>query len=306
MHVFYDHPPRTLSFYIRYVLLLIIIILPILIIVPLWTGSLPLLWKLGLLLGVAAIRLLSLVKPLLVGYTILEDTGLPKDTDISHLELPVPDTLADVVVQLEMEGFERLGEYESYVAGVDRPVPVWIYRSSKGQIIAQITAIGQPETPFIGLTTVTEKGIVETTYPRGHQLRLPKARFSGVRSNLQAAYRHHIQQVRDFTAKGERIVIVESVAQYFKMDRRFAPQFKVRMGHILLDRVIAELFLTMGLVPGFLLFATWFMPEIMQHVPEGNHLYSGFFMLVIGLIVANTINLRSRGVAGPKQPKIKS
>jgi hypothetical protein len=301
MNVAYHHPPRTLQFYLKYLLLLVIIVLPSVIIILLWNPSLPWYWTILLLIGFLAIQLLGIAKSLLQNYILLEDIGIPKDIDISSLDLPIPDTFADIVLQLEIEGFERFGEYESAVAGAKHPVPVWIYRSAKGHVLASL--IETPAGPFVGFTTFTQNGIVETTYPRGHQIRLAQARFSGVRGSLDAAYRHHINQVRDFIASGERILIVKTVQAYFDLDRRYASQSKIRQLHSIFDGIIGFMFLMIGILPGYLLMTAWMLPGIYRSLFSGNQLYTGGLMLMIGLIVSNTINWRSRGITGPKIKK---
>lgn len=304
MNVAYNHPPRTLQFYLQYILLLAVVLLPSIIVIPLLGLSLPIHWMVLLILGFIGLQLVSMAKPLLQNYILVEDTGVPKAMDISSLDLPIPDGLADIATQLEIEGFERFGEYEASIVGSEHPSPVWMYRSPKGHVLASL--LEMPSVAFVGFTTFTENGIVETIYPRGHQLKLPNARYGGVRSSVDATYRHHIKLVREFIASGDRIVIARTIPEYFKLDIRSAPQSKVHHQHALIDHVISHVFLMIGILPGYLLMASWFLPGIYGRMFTANHLPIGVVMLVLGLVVANAIGWRSRGINGPKSTKSKS
>lgn len=301
IHVAYEHPPRSASFYLLYFVLLSLILFPLVLIVTQWTSHIAPSSALLLLAVLIFLRLSTAAPSILLNMITVEDVGLPKDTDISDKGLQPPDTLADAIFWLELEGFERFGEFEALAAGQKQPYPAWVYRSSGGQIAVTLLEIGQPPGPFIGFHTFAENGVVQTTYPRGHQLKVSDARFSGVNSNVEAAYRHHVEEVRAFKPQAGRIFQVSSLRQYFQLDSQYAPQFKKLMFQPFIDHVLIEFCLSLALTPGMLLFAGFLFPGTFAGVLAGERLVIGTVLLVVGLGGGLLVGMRTRGVKGSKR-----
>lgn len=301
IHVAYEHPPRSASFYLLYFVLLSLILFPLILLTVIWTSHVerpPALLLLGVLI---LLRLSTAAPSLLLNMITVEDVGLPKDTDISDKGLQAPDTLADAIFWLELEGFERFGEFEALSAGLKQSIPAWIYRSSGGQIVVTLLEIGQPPGPFIGFLTFAENGVVQTTYPRGHQLKVSDARFSGVNSSVEAAYRHHIEEVKAFKPQAGRILQVTSLRHYFQLDNQYAPQFKKLMYQPFIDHMLIEVCLSLALTPGMLVFAGFLFPGTFAGVLAGERLGISAVLLGIGLAGVILIGMRSRGVKGSKR-----
>jgi hypothetical protein len=297
----YEHPPRDLGFYMRIIFAVAVIVAPIFILVPLWTADaapLPTLLLLGFLI---VTRLPGAVLPAFGWLTRLTDLELPKSSDVSAEERPLPESLIEVALKLELEGFERLGECAFITAGLSEPITCWLYRSSGGQIVANVLLNNDtPPKPYLVFTTFGESGIVATTWPRGHQVKLPNARFSGVRGSVEAAYRHHLAEVRILKSAMGRILKIESMEQYLLLDRKFVPQSKVNVRQLAIDDLAKAFFETLWAAPLLMFIITILFSGSFNVVLTDVRSIIVQLVLIMGLILSSAIQLRARGIAGPK------
>ncbi|MEL7435117.1 MAG: hypothetical protein AAFN11_14315, partial [Chloroflexota bacterium] len=227
--------------------------------------------------------------------TILQDVGVPKEHNISKLNMSPPDEIASVTMQLDLEGFERLGEAENYAAGADKPVPSWAYQKSGGKIIAE--AFYLEGNHWVGFVTYGTKGLVITTYPQGHQLNLPNARFGGVKSTVEDAYRYHVAQVLDIKGGIGKVVPVKSLDHHHKLDRRYASLNRKWMGLNVRDFMVIQFLISIAIAPGIALFATWWIPSYLEtNVWDGWRLVAAPILLIGGLLIAFIVEQGKSGI----------
>jgi hypothetical protein len=300
MNAPYPHPPRGLSYYLKYLLILLICLSPSLVIIPLWVWDLDISpTAVAVLMGIVALLQFAIIAhPMLVSHTVVTDVGLPKDEDISYQMLPYPKTLSEATMLLEMEGFERFGEIETSTVMSKMPHPQWLYRSPKGHIIVGVLEIGDGTNAqaFLGFSTYSAKGNVTTTYPKGHQLRTGHSRYSGVNNSIEAAYAHHRKQVQEWIAEGNRPIAVQTVQEYIDLDCKNGPDNRVWIAQNLIDNILGFFLLFIALTPGFMLITSSFVPDVYGDIVSGDRSNIGFAMLVFGLSFCFLIGQRSKGI----------
>lgn len=294
MQVAYEHPPRKLSFYLRFLITLLIICIPIIIIQLIWYSHVSLTWLIGLIMVTIALFIMSIAKSLLKVMIAHEDYEVPKDMDISKLDMDVPDVLEDTKILLELEGFERLGEMETYHSSLDKPIPTWAFSKANGKIIADTTTIGNK--PFMMFATFAENGVVMTYYPVGHRVNLENARFSSVSSSIEDTYKYHLKQLQRMRPKMGRLIPVKSIKHYSYLERKFISLTKVHYWHSVVDQFIGLIVLSVIFAFGHALFASWWFPRQYFDLFAGWRFPATAIVFVGSLVFGVIVENRKNGI----------
>ncbi|MEM9954295.1 MAG: hypothetical protein AAF846_21980 [Chloroflexota bacterium] len=293
MDVTYEHPPRGARYYANFLIACILIALPAFIIAPIWLSHLKPFWISMVIIAVVVLRLPPILQKLLSIMTIVHDVGIPKDTDVSHLDLSPPDTLLDDILELELMGFERYGEYEGTAAGLDTPIPVWVMTKHSGRIRVELTEIN--DTPFVAFITYGTEGLVQTYYRTGHSLMLTNARFSGVRNSLEASYYHHRQQIKALGANIGKIVPVQNMKQETALYVKYQEEFRKFLQQQLIDFVATQMLFTAVMTPFFAWLGAMYLSPYIYGIFAG---WRGIGTISLALVSGLLIVLISRRKMG--------
>ncbi|MEO1286876.1 MAG: hypothetical protein AAFV93_03850 [Chloroflexota bacterium] len=293
MDVTYEHPPRGARYYANFLIACILIALPAFIIAPIWLSHLKPFGISMVIIAVLVLRLPPILQKLLSIMTIIHDIGIPKAKDVSQLEITPPDTILDAMLELELMGFDHFADYQAQLAGHDEPTVGWMFTKNDGRILVDVLEFN--DKPFIGFATYGTDGFVQTMYPFGHQLTLKNARFSGVRSSLDATYAHHIQQVKEMKTDIGKIIPVQNIKQETALYVKYKEPIRTFNQQNLIDFVATQMLITAMMTPFFAWLGAMYLSPYIYGIFAG---WRGIGTIGLALVSGLLIVLISRRKMG--------
>lgn len=231
MRLPYEHPPRSIGFYLKYLGFLGFILLPVFVVPLIWLSHVPIN---ALIIATALIllwRVISLWKLTLKIFVTDYDYNIDKGWDVSAKNLPVPESLEQYAQKIEMLGFIRMGEIQAVTAFDPTPVTEWLFTTDAGDITVEMLEFkGNVMLRFS--SWFEDNRLIETAYPFGDFIQDENYRSAGIETSLEDAYHFHLRQMAAFESmysSPKKILSVDEHMAFGKINK--ITHFKKRLGH---------------------------------------------------------------------------
>lgn len=273
----YEHPPRNARFYLTYAGSLFAVIIPCFALIPIvLEGELrPIIFILMAL--IALWRIYTLRKPFMQTLIIIEDLAIEKGQDISHLKLEAPVQLNEILLQLELAGFERMGEEESFIGLSDVPAQIWLLNKDDGKIIAE--AIVKPDTAqaYLAFVSYSTDRLVMTYYGiRTLKVRTENAHITAIKTNIEDAIAYHRIQAKKMCNDP---IAVQSLQHLNEIGKQYVPILKTQLQRTLFISTLIHM-----TVSAFIAVAVLAWSPVFGEGYEVRSFQLGYGIIVVGII----------------------
>lgn len=254
----YEHPPRELSFYLQYIGRFALILSPILLT---YVFFIPLPEFQFFSVAVLPPLIVLLLLVIFVNYralmhiiVMIEDEDIDKGNDVTAFNYDTPPKLDEIMLQLELNGFERMGEIEVAI-GVDEPVIEWVLTKDDGKILAEVIYYSKTSKHFMAFTSYTTAGWIATAY--GSNMRkVNKAdiRTTAISTTLDDALAYHILQIREMSDSPGDVFATQSMQHHGELEKQFKHVHLRERRELLRLFMISRIFLSLFCVAILTLF----------------------------------------------------
>lgn len=149
--------------------------------------------------------------------------GKRRSEDVSERKSLIPPELSPMVETLSRIGFTRLGEVQVKIPG-RQTMGSRILISTDKTVFAELT-----ETQIVVFTTVfADDAVVETGFPVGERIQTRNFRSHTITTDLEAAYRHQLQQVEVFSKTHGVPRRIETMQDYLAWDAMYRKHYVSR------------------------------------------------------------------------------
>jgi hypothetical protein len=134
--------------------------------------------------------------------------------DISHLQTQPPTKLQAAIYVLLNLGFSRLGESSTNIFGSQGKS--WIFISPDKSTTAELV-VAAPI--LLSFTTIyNDTAVVETGFPVGERIETPYYKSHTIKSSIEKAYNHQVQQMTNSTKAHGAPCRIENMHDYLYWD----------------------------------------------------------------------------------------